>query len=172
MARIELNLFWINKNFHFSFTSVDFWVRSISKRVKSNIMKFAVFAIWTCLCICLVRSKTITNYGNVTGRLLGSENVVVESSFMKVKNYTFTFPKVSELLFFNIVDIIVSLKFIALFNQEPTGYAIRGIKHVDNKHHPVSAHFVKGEIGHTNITIDVRSKRNHGINSVFLFYTN
>lgn len=59
-------------------------------------MKFSVFVVLSCLCICLnsAKSVTITNWGNVNGRTLGTENVVVESSFLQIKTYNVIYPKV------------------------------------------------------------------------------
>lgn len=58
-------------------------------------MKFAVFLVL--LSVCLVSSVKITNWGNVHGRTLGTENVVVKSSMLQVKTHQFTYPRVSWL---------------------------------------------------------------------------
>lgn len=58
-------------------------------------MKFAV-VVALLLCVYAVNANTPseTNYGNVHGRIIGSEGVTVESSMFKVKTYFLEFPKV------------------------------------------------------------------------------
>lgn len=168
-------------------------------------MKFVVFVFLSCLAVCFASVK-VTNWGNVNARTMGTENVLVSSSFMQVKTHTFTYPKVSwffwfykiSFLYWNhfsevkrenienfvsfcyilLLTIFVTLSkkpFIKMLNflffQGQSAYAIYGIKHMDYKSHPVSVRFLKGDIGSRNITIQIESQRNHGINSTFIFYT-
>lgn len=60
-------------------------------------MKFTVFAVFAYFCICFASSETVDVYGHIHGPRLGCETVVVKSSFRRVKEYTFTFPKASDL---------------------------------------------------------------------------
>lgn len=57
-------------------------------------MKFAVFLVLSCLCICLGNSVRVTDWGNVNARTLGTENVIVKSSILQVKTYLLAYPKV------------------------------------------------------------------------------
>lgn len=59
-------------------------------------MKFAVFVVLSCLCICLANSLTVTSWGNINARTLGTKNVVVKSSMMQVKTFKFTYPEVDK----------------------------------------------------------------------------
>lgn len=58
-------------------------------------MKFTLFFVLSCLSFCFVTSLTRTSWGNVNTRVLGTENVFVEWSFLKVKEYNLTYPKVN-----------------------------------------------------------------------------
>lgn len=49
---------------------------------------------------------------------------------------------------------------------------IVGIKHTDNKSHPVKIDILNGGIGDKIVTIRITSQRGHGINSQFTFYGN
>lgn len=111
-------------------------------------MKYtAVFVILSCLfASAICASERVTTWGNVNGKEVGSENVVVPSTILKVKTYEFTFPKVPL-----IVPII-------------------GIKHTDHKSHPVKVDIINGGIGQKTVRIRVTSQRGHGINSRFTFY--
>lgn len=59
-------------------------------------MKFALFLVLSCLGVCFVNSMTVTSWGNTNARTLGTENVIVKSSILRVKTHTFTYPKVNK----------------------------------------------------------------------------
>lgn len=54
-------------------------------------MKFAVFAIVACLCICYAASLTETKWGNVHGRAFGVQTVEEQPELFEIQNKTFTF---------------------------------------------------------------------------------
>lgn len=73
------------------YTSLCFQIKKNKIKIK---MKYtAVFVIF-CLIGAAVCAERITTWGNVYGKEVGSENVVVPSTIFKVKTYDFTFPKV------------------------------------------------------------------------------
>lgn len=64
-------------------------------------MKYtAVFLIFLCLFVSAAFAVQVTTWGNVNGKEVGSENVVVPSTILKVKTYELTFPKVHNLIDF------------------------------------------------------------------------
>ncbi|XP_055306310.1 uncharacterized protein LOC129570645 [Sitodiplosis mosellana] len=114
-------------------------------------MKFAVFVILACLSVALgsiVNPLKITTWGRITSITLGTKNVVVTPSILRIKTFKFTFPE-----------------------GQGTN-TIFGIQHFDFQSHPVSVRFLKGGIGQRNVTLQIDSQRGHGINSIFIFYTN
>lgn len=58
-------------------------------------MKFAAFLVLLCASICIVHSLSVRSWGTPSGRILGTKNVTVASSFMRSKNVTFTYPPVN-----------------------------------------------------------------------------
>lgn len=61
-------------------------------------MKFAVFVVLSCLFILVAaKSQTITTWGNVNAREMGTESVEISSSILQQKVYTLSFPKVCVL---------------------------------------------------------------------------
>lgn len=108
-------------------------------------MKFIVF-VALCLSICAIstgKNATETNWGNVYGRVITSNNIVVTSSFMQIKTHKLNYS---------------------------SPLPVWGIKHLDYKSHPVKVNFVKGSLGERVWNIIIESQRNHGINSTFVFY--
>lgn len=62
-------------------------------------MKFSVLLVLSCaLCICLGGDPTLKTWGNVNGRIIGTENVFKQSSFMQVTKHYLKYPNVSELI--------------------------------------------------------------------------
>lgn len=74
------------------YTSIYF---QIKKKNKVKMKYTAVFVIF-CFIGAAVCAERVTTWGNVYGKEVGSENVVVPSTIFKVKTYEFTFPKVSH----------------------------------------------------------------------------
>lgn len=58
-------------------------------------MKFTIFLSLLCLGVCIAAEPKVTLWGTETQNLIGSKKIKVDSSFLQVKEYTFTFPEVN-----------------------------------------------------------------------------
>lgn len=131
------------------------------------------------VCIHYSDSVKVTTWGNVNLKFLGIKFVHEDSSWLRKKQLTFTFPVVCIIMFFffflfsNQCKMCVNyLKIIFYFQYPyPTNQIIYGIKHIDFKQHPINVTFLDGNIGSRTVTIHCESQRGHGINSTFVFYT-
>lgn len=55
-------------------------------------MKFAVFSVISCLFVCFVHATTVTEWGDVSGRVFGYRDV--KTPDFKQSFYAFAFPAV------------------------------------------------------------------------------
>lgn len=133
-------------------------------------MKFTLFFVLSCLSFCFANSMIVTTWGNVNSRTLGTENVFVEWSFLRVKEYNLTYPKV-KLIHSSIYCKNILIFFSTLIFQQPSKFPIVGIRHLDYESKPVKVNFLQGGIGYNNVKLHITSQRNNGINSTFVFYT-
>lgn len=100
------NHFWLIAN-QFRFNSHD-WTTIFQIKWKKFNMKFAVFVFLSSLYVCFgVKESTWGDCPQYPGlRPHSTVDVVVESSFMKVKTHVFTFPKVKRLFTFEVFTVI------------------------------------------------------------------
>lgn len=75
------------------------------------------------------------------------ENVVVRSQIGRKQEYILTFPK------------------------EPLPYPVIGFEHTDDTKTKIKVEIMAGNLNKNQITLRLKSKRGHGINSSFKFYT-
>lgn len=138
------------------------------------IMKCAlIFAVIACAFVSYTIAQQHTTWGAVTNFQLGNETIIVSSSFGRVQNRNFTFSFVSSN---NILiqenqwggQYVVNKCFNSFyFIQKIQNQPIRGFRHTDWKRQSDRARvrIIGGGIGSRNITINLVSKRNHGLNS-------
>lgn len=152
-------------------------------------MKFAVFIVVACLSVCCINAAnpTITTWIQVNSTTEITKNIVVPSSFLRVKSYTFSYPDVSTTFFqlFEMKLIFCVQDFLHIsddfcntltisFLYSVQAYSrnkIKGIEHKDFTSNPATVRFLIGGVGHNNVTLEIESQRGYGINSTFTFYT-
>lgn len=140
-------------------------------------MKFSLLLIILCLCAyASCHQETLWGNTDWNVRELGTETIVVTSSWFEVKQHNFTFPRVSiGSIYFNWVQFRGNncnqkLNYSMNHLQNGGTVQISGIKHVDYKSHPVNVRFINGGLGFLSVSIEITSQRGHGINSTFTFY--
>lgn len=143
----------------------------------ANKMKFIIFAVVLCLTayqIFAAKPKvTVSTWGRITNRVLDTKRVTESSIPLMVKTNTLKFPEVRRNDYKKLISTFRHWQklFFLLIWQKTSVYQIIGIQHLDYKSHPVSLKFLKGGVGHYNVTLQIVSQRGHGINSTIIFYT-
>lgn len=72
-------------------------------------MKCAIFIIVSCLGVCLVNSATVTEWGDVSGRIFGYRDV--KTPDFKQSFYAFAYPAVIIHLLFDLLTTSKDVKF-------------------------------------------------------------
>lgn len=67
--------------------------------------------------LCFASALTVTTWGNVNARTLGTETVSVKSSILRVKEYTLNYPKVKKLKLLSAKENIENNNFV-IFSRD------------------------------------------------------
>ncbi|XP_031640097.1 uncharacterized protein LOC116352034 [Contarinia nasturtii] len=103
---------------------------------------------------CAIADVTCTSetFGETTPNLALKENIIVKGEMLSVKTVVIDWPSKD--------------------NFSNTTSEIRGIVHINDKqsgHGPI-LRFIKGGVRHTFVSMELVSKRGHGIHSTILIY--